>query len=181
MKIVNKIRNTDVTVDAPPSKAHTLRALIISSLSNGRCTIYNPLLGEDQRNVIECLKRLGVKIEAGSDKLTVSGTDGKYTPENDELNVGESGVGMNFLTSAANLSDKPIVITGSKRITERPIREVVEGLRQLGCKIDYLGKEGFPPIIVYGGGIKGGDGTNKRPEKLAVFQLDCHIVALRGK
>jgi 3-phosphoshikimate 1-carboxyvinyltransferase len=49
-----------------------------------------------------------------------------------------------------------MVITGSKRITERPIREVVEGLRQLGCKIDYLEKEGFPPIKVHGGGIKGG-------------------------
>jgi 3-phosphoshikimate 1-carboxyvinyltransferase len=157
MKVVNKIRNTDVVVDAPPSKAHTLRALIISSLSNGKCTIYNPLLGQDQRNVIECLKRLGVKIEGGSNKLTITGTNGKYTPISDELNVGESGVGMNFLTSAANLSDKPVVITGNKRITERPIREVVEGLRQLGCKIEYLGKEGFPPIRIYGGGIAGGE------------------------
>jgi 3-phosphoshikimate 1-carboxyvinyltransferase len=157
MKIVNKIRNTDVVVDAPPSKAHTLRALIISSLSAGNIRIYKPLLGEDQRNVIECLKRLGVKIEPQGNKITVAGTGGKYTPIQDELNVGESGVGMNFLTSAVNLSTKPMVITGSKRITERPIGEVVEGLRQLGCKIDYLGKEGFPPIKVNGGGIAGGE------------------------
>jgi 3-phosphoshikimate 1-carboxyvinyltransferase len=157
MKIVNKIRNTDVVVDAPPSKAHTLRALIISSLSAAETTIYNPLLGQDQRNIIECLKRLGVKIKEGDDKLIVEGARGKYTPINNELNVGESGVGMNFLTSAACLSDKPVVITGTKRITERPIREVVNGLRQLGCKIEYLEKEGFPPIKVYGGGIKGGE------------------------
>lgn len=157
MKTVNKISNTNVVIDAPPSKAHTLRALIISSLSTGKCTIYNPLLGEDQRNVIECLKRLGIRIEQQGNKLTVSGTGGKYTPESNELNVGESGVGMNFLTSAVNLSNKPMVITGSKRITERPIKEVVEGLRQLGCKIDYLGKEGFPPIKVHGGGIVGGE------------------------
>ncbi|MGA1980724.1 MAG: 3-phosphoshikimate 1-carboxyvinyltransferase [Sedimentisphaerales bacterium] len=169
MKIVNKIRNTDVVIDAPPSKAHTLRALIISSLTNGRSTIYNPLLGQDQRDVIECLKRLGAKIKQEDDKLIVKGAGpstklragGKYTPINDELNVGESGVGMNFLTSAACLSSKPIVITGSKRITERPIREVVEGLRQLGCKIEYLEKEGFPPIRVYGGGIKGGEAAIK--------------------
>jgi 3-phosphoshikimate 1-carboxyvinyltransferase len=156
MKWIYKFRNTDVNVGAPPSKAHTLRALIIGSLSTGQCTIYNPLLAEDQRNVIECLKRLGVKIKAGSNKITVTGTGGRYTPISDELNVGESGVGMNFLTSAACLATKPVVIMGSKRITERPIGEVVEGLRQLGCKIDYLGKEGFPPIRVYGGGIKGG-------------------------
>ncbi len=157
MKVVNKFRNTDVVVDAPPSKAHTLRALIIGSLSAGETRIYNPLLGEDQQNVIECLKRLGVKIRQQGNKITVAGTGGKYTPEENELNVGESGVGMNFLTSAVNLADKPMVIMGSKRITERPIREVVEGLRQLGCKIDYLGKEGFPPIRVYGGGIAGGE------------------------
>lgn len=161
MKVVNKIRNSDVTIDAPPSKAHTLRALIISSLSEDKCTIYNPLLGEDQRNVIECLKQLGVEISQQGDKITVDGADGRYTPVNDELNVGESGVGMNFLTSAACLSDKPVVITGSKRITERPIGEVVEGLRQLGCKIDYIGKEGFPPIKVCGGGIAGGEAAIK--------------------
>jgi 3-phosphoshikimate 1-carboxyvinyltransferase len=156
VRIVNKIRNLDTKVDAPPSKAHTLRALIISSLADGRSTIYNPLLGQDQLNVIECLKRLGVKIEAGTNKLTVTGAGRRYTPINDELNVGESGVGMNFLTSAANLADKPVSLTGTKRITERPILEVVNGLRQLGCKIEYLEKEGFPPIRVYGGGIKGG-------------------------
>ena len=64
MKIVDKVHKADVTVDAPPSKAHTLRALIISSLADGKSTIYNPLLGQDQLNVIECLKRLGVKIES---------------------------------------------------------------------------------------------------------------------
>jgi 3-phosphoshikimate 1-carboxyvinyltransferase len=98
MKIVDKIRNTDVTVDAPPSKAHTLRALIISSLSAGETTIYNPLLGQDQRNVIECLKRLGVKIRQQGNKIIVIGSSGRYTPIKDGLDVGESGVGMNFLT-----------------------------------------------------------------------------------
>ena len=156
MKVVDKIRNTDITIKAPPSKAHTLRALIISSLADGRSTIYNPLLGQDQLNVIECLKRLGVKIKEEDDKLIVEGAGGRYTPICEQLNVGESGVGMNFLTSAVCLSAKPVVITGAKRITERPILEVVNGLRQLGCKIEYLEKEGFPPIKVYGGGIKGG-------------------------
>jgi 3-phosphoshikimate 1-carboxyvinyltransferase len=98
-----------------------------------------------------------VKIEQQGNKLAVTGTGGKYTPINDELNVGESGVGMNFLTSVTCLSDKLVSLTGNKRITERPILEVVNGLKQLGCKIEYLEKEGFPPIRVYGGGIKGGE------------------------
>ncbi len=157
MKTVNKIRNMDIITKAPPSKAHTLRALIISFLAQGRSTIYNPLLGQDQVKVIECLRRLGVEIKNEDDRIIVQGTGGRYTPICDELDVGQSGVGMNFLTSATCLSDRPVVITGDKRITERPILEVVGGLRQLGCTIEYLEKEGFPPIKVYGGGIKGGN------------------------
>ncbi|MCK4752262.1 MAG: 3-phosphoshikimate 1-carboxyvinyltransferase [Planctomycetes bacterium] len=161
MKTVDKICNTDVIIEAPPAKAYTLRALIISSLAEGKSIIQNPLFGQDQLNVIECLKRLGVKIEHDNNKIVVYGTDGKYSPVSEELNVGESGVGMNFLTSAACLSCKPVIITGAERITERPISEVVNGMRQLGCKIEYLEQEGFPPIKVYGGGIKGGDAQIK--------------------
>jgi 3-phosphoshikimate 1-carboxyvinyltransferase len=156
MKAVNKIRNTDVKIAAPPSKAHTLRAIIIGSLAEGKSIIHNPLFGQDQLNVIESLKKLGVKIEKAPDTIIVRGLGGQYTPIAEELNIGESGVGMNFLTSAVCLAEKPIIITGIGRITERPISEVVSGLRQLGCTIEYMEKDGFPPIKVFGGGIKGG-------------------------
>ncbi len=120
MKHVNKIANLDVTVHAPPSKAHTLRALVIASLAEGQSIIHNPLLGEDQLNLIESLKKLGVKIDQNGSTLTVSGTGGTYSPVDDELDIGESGVAMNFLTSVCCLSEKPVIITGAKRITERP-------------------------------------------------------------
>ncbi len=161
MKIIKKIENLDVEIAAPPSKAHTLRALIIGSLAKGTTVIKNPLFGQDQLNVINCLKKLGVKIDISGNKIFVEGSDGKYKPIEDRLDVGESGVGMNFLSAAANLSDKPIIITGSKRLTERPIDEVINGMRQLGCKIDYLDKEGFPPAKIYGGGIRGGKAAIK--------------------
>ena len=161
MKIVKKIENLDIKTTAPPSKAHTLRALIIGSLAKGTTVIKNPLLGQDQLNVINCLKKLGVKIDVASNKITVEGSGGIYKPIENRLDVGESGVGMNFLAAAANLSDKPVVITGSARLTERPIDEVINGMRQLGCKIDYLDKEGFPPVKIHGGGIRGGKAAIK--------------------
>ena len=157
MRTIEKISNTDVKAVAPPAKAYTLRALIISSLAEDKSVIRNPLLGQDQLNVIECLRRLGVEIEMHQNEIIVHGSGGKYRPIGSELNVGESGVGMNFLTSAACLSETPVIISGAKRITERPILEVVSGLRQLGCKIEYAEREGFPPINVCGGGIKGGN------------------------
>lgn len=158
---VNKIKNLKAEVIAPPSKAHTLRALIIGSLAQGTTIITNPLLAEDQINVINCLKKLGVKITQLPGKIKVEGCGGKYRPEETDLYVGESGVGMNFLSAAANYSERPVTISGTKRLMERPISEVINGLKQLGCKIDYLEKEGFPPIKVYGGGIPGGQASIK--------------------
>ncbi len=145
-----------MSVDAPASKAHTLRALIIGSLTTGTTTIEKPLLGQDQHNVIRCLNALGIKIEQQPQKIIVHGSAGRYQPICDELNVGESGVGMNFLTSAACLANKPVVLTGAQRITERPIAEVVQALRQLGCEIEYLQNDGYPPVRIQGGGIRGG-------------------------
>ncbi len=156
MKTVDKICNLDVTAEAPAAKAHTLRALIIGALAEGKTVIQKPLLGEDQLNVIRCLEGLGVKIKMGSDEIVVEGTGGELTPIAEQLNVGESGVGMNFLSSVSCLSQNPVILTGAKRITERPIGQVVDGLRQLGCSIEYLSEEGFPPIRIAGGGIGGG-------------------------
>jgi 3-phosphoshikimate 1-carboxyvinyltransferase len=156
MKTVEKIKKTLVEFTAPPSKAHTLRALMIAALADGTSTINNPLMGQDQLNMIDCLKKLGAQIEVNDNSITVKGCAGKFSSVETELNVGESGVTMNFLASAACLSDKPITITGAKRITERPVRDLVDGLLQLGCKIDYLQNDGFLPIKVHGGGIEGG-------------------------
>ncbi len=142
--------------EAPPSKAHTLRALLLGSLSKGVSTVRRPLLGQDQRHMIECLKNLGVGVEIGSDVVRVHGNGGWYEPIGDELNVGDSGVSMNFLAAAVCLSQKPIVVTGAPRLRERPIQEVVRGLRQLGCQVDFLGEEGFPPIKVASASIPGG-------------------------
>ncbi len=151
---IKKLNNSDVTVKAPPAKAHTLRSLIIGSLAKGRTIIRNPLLGDDQLNVINCMKTLGIDITREENTITIHG--GNRSSRDKKLNVGDSGVGMNFLTSVCCLMEGPVVVSGSDRIRERPIGEVVDGLRQLGASISYLGKEGFPPIRVAGNGLPGG-------------------------
>ena len=176
MQIINVIKNHNVQVTAPPSKAHTLRALIISSLAEGESKIKNPLLGEDQLNVIESLKALGVDIQRDNDTLSVKGLGGKYLPISDVLNVGESGVGMNFLLSATCFSNKPMIITGAEGLLKRPVKDVVDGLLQLGCKIEYLSKEGFPPVKVYNNGICGGS-TKMFGEKTSQYFSSITIAA----
>ena len=149
---VERIRNTDARVKAPPAKAHTLRALIIASLAEGGSVLRGPLLGEDQLNVIECLRRLGIDVERDRGDLKILGRGGRYAPTGEELDVGESGVGMNFLSSAACLADMPVVLTGAERITRRPIAEVVSGL-----SLTFLGslRELFGEGTLFGQAVMG--------------------------
>lgn len=156
VKTVSKTTKTEATVTAPPSKAYTLRALFMAALADGRSLIHNPLLGEDQQGAIECLRRLGVTVAAKDETLIVNGTSGRFEPVSDELYVGESGVGMNFLTALACLSSRPVTITGANRLLERPISQIVDGLRQLGSRIEYVARDGFPPIRLHRGGLQGG-------------------------
>ncbi len=156
MNNIKRIERKITEVTAPPAKAYTLRALIISSLAQGKSIIHNPLLGEDQLNLIECLKNLGVEITSKGNTLSVTGSAGKFSPLKNELFAGESGVSMNVLASIASLVDEPITLTGAEGLLARPIGDVVNGLTQLGCDIEYLSKEGFPPILVKSGTISGG-------------------------
>lgn len=154
---LDKIENLDVEVKCPPSKAHTLRSLIVASLANGVSKIKNPLLAEDQLNVINALRELGIKIEQKQGEIIVFGKGCKYSPLGEKLDIRESGVGMNFLSATTCLANKDIVLTGTERIKERPISGVVEGMRQLGCEIEYLEKKGYPPIKIKSSVIPGGN------------------------
>jgi 3-phosphoshikimate 1-carboxyvinyltransferase len=119
MKRIQPHHKEAVTIAAPPAKAYTLRALFISSLAAGRSIIERPLLGEDQQHAIECLRRLGIAIQGDAQSLTVEGQSGQFEPTASEMNVGKSGVTMNFLTALACLSLRPVMISGAPRTDER--------------------------------------------------------------
>jgi len=156
MRTVDRATPRLVTVAAPAAKAYTLRALLFGALAEGPSTLRRPLMADDQKNMITCLRNLGVTIETRTEEVVVHGLAGRFHPVAEALFVGDSGVTMNFLTSAACFADRPVVLGGTPRLNERPIREVVEGVRQLGARVDYLGEEGFPPVKVHPTGLNGG-------------------------
>ncbi|MBN2627949.1 MAG: hypothetical protein JXA95_14875, partial [Spirochaetales bacterium] len=156
MKAIAPLKNSSVTLAAPPAKAYTLRALVLASLAQGTSRIINPLLGQDQLHLIECLKTLGVTIEKDGADLLITGCSGRYHPSTQELNAGESGVTMNFLSSLTALCDREVILTGKEGLLRRPISEVIDGVSQLGGRVDYLEKKGFPPVRVFPSPLKGG-------------------------
>ena len=78
--------------------------------------------------------------------------------KNNVIDIGHAGTAMRFLTSYFSLiKDREIILTGSKRMQERPIKILVEALNNLGAKISYEKKEGFPPIKIIGNNLKSKD------------------------
>jgi len=150
------------TVRAPPSKSYTHRALIAGALATGTSTIKNPLDAEDTRLTVGALKALGIRIEetgGNSSTITVTGCGGSLPATTETtLDLNNSGTSLRLLTSLALLGKYPVILTGSQRMQERHIGPLATALPSLGGHVDFLTKDGFPPLRV-SGRLRGGSVT----------------------
>lgn len=129
----------DATVSLPLSKSISTRALIMAYLTPGVGTL--PVEGiaqcTDTAVLRHCLENKG-----------------------EQLNVGLAGTSMRFLTALfASVPGREVVLDGSQRMRERPIAPLVDALRSMGAKIEYVEKVGFPPLRISGRQLAGGDVT----------------------
>lgn len=154
IKTINKLNNNKVNI--PSSKSYTNRALIIASLTDERTILNNPLYSDDTKYMIESLEKLGINFIKNNNQLIVNGVAGNFkTKDNIELFCGIAGTTSRFLTALSCLSNNDIIVNGEGKILERPIKELVDGLRQIGANITYLGKEGSLPLKINGKNIFG--------------------------
>jgi len=147
-KEIKKLSVSSAVLNPPPSKAHTLRALILASLCKGSSTIKNALLADDQKYLIDCLRALGVSIsiERGDEGENIIHVEGKGIPfhvENTKLDCGESGVAMNFLSSLACFANETLILSGKEGLLKRPIDDLTSALESLGVAISFLDKDGL--------------------------------------
>jgi 3-phosphoshikimate 1-carboxyvinyltransferase len=149
----------DGNIKCPPSKSYTHRAIAIASLAEGKSVIDNPLLGRDTMATISGCKMLGVKIERPNEKfdsLEILGMNQFETP-NDVINAENSGTTIRILTSMAALVKKGYtIITGDDSLKTRPMKPLISALNQLGVDVFSSNEKGTAPLIIKGGGIKGG-------------------------
>ncbi len=155
--------SVDLVATAPPSKSYTHRALIIGALGSGTTTLLQPLFAQDTRLTIHALRLLGVSITVHPDQIIIEGCSGRFpTRDTTLLNLDNSGTSLRLITSLALLCRHPVILTGSQRMQERPVGPLAQALLSLGGTIDFLKKEGYPPLKV-SGHLKGGrvlvDGT----------------------
>jgi len=144
------------TVAAPPSKSATNRALVLAAISDAAVEIARPLESEDTRALGRCLAAMGARIEAAPEGLRVRGP--LAGPEDREVTLdgGESGTAARFLAAVASATPGRFLLTGSARLCERPVGELVLALRSAGASIEYARAQGHLPLAISGGSLRSG-------------------------
>lgn len=138
----------NTSVNIPGSKSVTNRALILAALTPGVITIQNSLICDDTKAMIVCLGALGISVESKADAIVVHGSYKDVKDAEYHLNAHLSGTTMRFMTAFCCVIPGVKTIGGEKRLNERPIKGLVKSLLQLGAKIEYVGKDEFPPIKI---------------------------------
>ncbi|CAG9231059.1 3-phosphoshikimate 1-carboxyvinyltransferase [Paraburkholderia sabiae] len=136
------------TVRLPGSKSISNRVLLLAALAEGETTITNLLDSDDTRVMLDALEKLGVKVKRDGDTCVVTGTRGALPAARADLFLGNAGTAVRPLTAALAVNGGDYRIHGVPRMHERPIGDLVDGLRQIGAKIDYEENEGFPPLRI---------------------------------
>ena len=133
-KVSHPTKIVECEIDLPASKSISNRLLIIQALSKERFKIENLSDSDDTKSLKEAL----------------------YSKEN-IIDIGHAGTSFRFLTSYLSIQNgKRVILTGSERMKERPIKELVKVLQKIGAKIEYLENEGFPPLTINGTRLEGG-------------------------
>lgn len=146
-------------VRLPGSKSITNRAFLIAALARGTTRLHNLLKSDDTRYMGEALQKLGVKIDFSDDysEAVVTGNAGPISVEGVvDLYLGNAGTAMRSLTAALTLGRGEFSLGGEERMSERPIRDLVDALRSLGAGIEYRETEGYPPVHIKASGLAGG-------------------------
>jgi 3-phosphoshikimate 1-carboxyvinyltransferase len=139
------------TVQLPGSKSISNRVLLLAALSEGTTAINDLLDSDDTRVMLEALRQLGCGIgPAEHGPLRLQGLGGQLRHRQASLFLGNAGTAMRPLCAAlallATTQGAQFDLSGVARMHERPIGDLVDALRQLGCPVQYLGNEGFPPL-----------------------------------
>ena len=138
----------------PGSKSISNRVLLLSALSLGTTTVYDLLESDDTRVMLDGLRQIGCEVEESGSTVRITGLGGRKPVSPCSLFMGNAGTAMRPLTAALALLGGEFELSGVPRMHERPIGDLVDALRQLGCHIDYLGNPGYPPLrIAHSNGV----------------------------
>jgi 3-phosphoshikimate 1-carboxyvinyltransferase len=134
------------TVTLPGSKSISNRVLLLAALCEGTTTLHDLLDSDDTRVMLAALRQMGCAVDVRGSTVEITGLNGQVPAQALDLFMGNAGTAMRPLTAALALMGAQAHLHGVPRMHERPIGDLVDALKQLGCPITYLGQEGYPPL-----------------------------------
>ena len=141
-------------VALPGSKSISNRVLLLSALAKGKTTLKGLLDADDTQVMRAALKTLGVNIEETKEDCIVHGCSGKLPKDQADLFMGNAGTAIRPLTAALAILGGDYRLHGVPRMHERPIGDLVDGLRMVGAQVAYEQQEGYPPLRISPGQIR---------------------------
>ena len=146
------------TVRLPGSKSISNRMLLLAALATGETEIRDLLDSDDTRVMLAALAKVGVNVTPvtalGGNTYRVTGCAGVFPGKDAALFMGNAGTAIRPLTAALALSGGHYCVSGVPRMHERPIGDLVDGPRQIGCDVRYTGNAGFPPLEIFAARVK---------------------------
>ncbi len=156
MRIIHKKEPMEATIEIPGSKSLTHRALILAALSQGETRLHNPLLCDDTRLTLLALESLGCKALCTNKTWILAGGLLQHTSfPSIRVSLGNSGTSLRLLLGVFSLLDVQVFIDGSQRLRQRPIAPLAKALEKMGARFSWGGREGFLPLTVIGGDLRG--------------------------
>ena len=156
MKIIPKAHRVDGTVTAPPSKSYSVRALLLAAMTRGTTTVRNCLDADDTRYALEALKTLGFDVAGSIQREIFIGERRSMSANEVPIFIGNAGTAMRFFTGWLAFTPGRFLLHGEERMHDRPIGDLVEVLLGIGAEVEYVEKEGFPPLRIRGKKMRGG-------------------------
>ena len=156
MKVIKRTGPVHATVTAPPSKSYSVRALLLAAMSSGTTIIHNCLDADDTRYAFEALRSIGYDVGGSFGKELSIGERKSMSADEVPIFVGNAGTAMRFFTGWLAFTPGRFLLRGEERMHERPIGDLVEVLRSLDAEVEYVEKEGFPPLGIRGKRMRGG-------------------------
>ena len=166
-EIIPLKQGLDFHLTLPGSKSITNRAFLCAALAKGKSRLYGALESDDTAVMLKALRKLEVRSSKLEDGIEIEGCGGQFKKGNFKFDLHNAGTATRFLTAVMVAREGETVITGDKRMQERPIGDLVEGLRQIGATVEYLGVDGYPPLKI----------TNY---KLLITNSKEYVVKIRG-
>jgi 3-phosphoshikimate 1-carboxyvinyltransferase len=154
---VPPLRRVAGTVRLPGSKSISNRVLLLAGLSDGTTEVHDLLDSDDTQVMLTALQQIGCSVASDGAVTTVRGIGGQLRNAARQrlmLHLGNAGTAMRPLAAALALlvthHGGEVELRGVARMHERPIGDLVDALRQLGAQVEYLGHDGFPPLLLRG-------------------------------